>query len=619
MPGLWGFVQRHPGAGPDPEAVSREMLAGVVTRHPATRRVSSGPSWHITSIHFQSTMVWPEDPPPVAGPEVVLDGYLVNRDEVICELSQRDVSADPQWHDEVLAGLLYRTLGAEALPLMVGSYNLCVLEDEGHGCRLISCPAGSRHLYYTVTEEYVAFASETKALLAIPGIQRKANRLALQDYFNFAYLSGDNTLVDGVKLLRGGTTVSVSGAEVESSTYWRFEFRNEQSSATLVDLVDEGARRYDRALERLAARFGSWAVPLSGGLDSRTILAFGSRIRDELPVYHCAWYRREERIARDICQAHGARWHGYDPLSFDYARVLQEGFAISDGNAHCHQYWFLPLAQDMAAKGNADVILDGYLMDVFFGDTFLVLPERSAYSDEDRRDIVNRLWRRCRPRFVKGAFLPEFYEEYEDANRTSIRLQAQGIHDEDLSNWVHRFSFHNRSNRFSVALPNVQRQLVEYAYPGTDPELVDLYLQVPPRLKKGAALARGILTTHAPKAAAVPWAKTGRPLASDKGILDRCFDRLPLRQVGTLAGLAVSGGRLDLSHHGDLNRHFRRNRSFRRAHLDLLYDERTWSRGIIDRSGLDRLVGYVDRGWPVISLLQSLVTVELFHRRFMDG
>jgi hypothetical protein len=119
---------------------------------------------------------------------------------------------------------------------------------------------------------------------------------------------------------------------------------------------------------------------------------------------------------------------------------------------------------------------------VFFGDTFLVLPDRSTYSDADRRSIVNRLWRRCRPRFVRGAFLPEFYQEYEDANRTSIRLQAQGIDDEDISNWVHRFSFHNRSNRFSVALPNVQRHLVEYAFPGTDPELVDLYLQLPPRL-----------------------------------------------------------------------------------------------------------------------------------------
>ena len=619
MPGLWGFVQRHPGRGPDPDAVGRQMLAGVAIRHPATRRTCTGPSWHIASIHFQSPLVWPDDLPSVRGPVVLLDGYIVNRAQVMAELNHRGVATDPRWHDEVLAGLLYRALGNEALPLLVGSYNLCVLDADGRACRLMSCPSGSRHLYYAVTGEYLAFATETKSLLAIPGLPRKVNRLALQDLFNFAYLSGDNTLVEGVKLLPGGTVVSVNGGEVESSRYWSYEFRNERSSVSLDDLVDEGARRLDRALERLAERFGSWAVPLSGGLDSRTILAFGSRIREELPVHHCAWYRREERIARDLCQVHGARWHGYDPLTFDYGRILLEGFAISDGNAHCHQFWFLPLAEQIAADGDAEVVLDGYLLDVFFGDTFLELPDRATYTDEDRRDIVNRLWRRCRPRFVRGAFLPEFYEEYEDANRASIRLQAQGICDEDLSNWVHGFSFRNRSNRFSVAMPNVQRQLVEYAYPGTDPELVDLYLQVPPRLKKGAALARTILTRHAPRAAAVSWAKTGRPLASDKGFLDRSLDRLPLRQLGTLAGLALSGGRVDVSHHGDLNRHLRRNRAFRRAHLDLLYDERTWSRGIIDRRGLDRLVGYIDRGWPVMSLVQSLVTVELFYRRFIDG
>jgi hypothetical protein len=41
--------------------------------------------------------------------------------------------------------------------------------------------------------------------------------------------------------------------------------------------------------------------------------------------------------------------------------------------------------------------------------------------------------------------------------------------------------------------------------------------------------------------------------------------------------------------------------------------------GVIDRDGLRRLTGMIDHGWPVIFLLQALVTVELFHRRFIDN
>jgi len=83
--------------------------------------------------------------------------------------------------------------------------------------------------------------------------------------------------------------------------------------------------------------------------------------------------------------------------------------------------------------------------------------------------------------------------------------------------------------------------------------------------------------------------------------------------------LRATGGKVDLSHRADLNRHFRRHAGFRRALLDVAEDERTFSRGIIDGDGLRRLTGMIDHGWPVIFLLQALVTVELFHRRFIDN
>ncbi|MEC9380726.1 MAG: hypothetical protein VX528_17300, partial [Candidatus Latescibacterota bacterium] len=65
-------------------------------------------------------------------------------------------------------------------------------------------------------------------------------------------------------------------------------------------------------------------------------------------------------------------------------------------------------------------------------------------------------------------------------------------------------------------------------------------------------------------------------------------------------------------------RHFRQHSGFRRAFLDIAEQERTLSRGIIDADGLRRLVSMIDRGWPALFLLQALVTVELFHRRFID-
>jgi len=276
------------------------------------------------------------------------------------------------------------------------------------------------------------------------------------------------------------------------------------------------------------------------------------------------------------------------------------------------------VVRDIVEKKLAGVLFDGYLMDVFFGDTFLVIPQKERYTKEEKLKIINSIWRRCRPIFVEQAFLPEFYREYEEANRASIEGEMIGIDEPHLSNFIQRYSLANRSNRYSVALPNVQRQYVEYAYPGLDYELTDFYLRLPPEYKVGARYYRELLMRHALPFAQVPWVKTGKPLNAERSRFGRAMGRLPLHQLAAIPLLRLSGGRIDLSHRADLNRHFRRNATFRRFFTSILEDERTWSRGIIDRKGVERLIGFIDRGWPVFTLIQSLITVELWYRKFID-
>ena len=151
------------------------------------------------------------------------------------------------------------------------------------------------------------------------------------------------------------------------------------------------------------------------------------------------------------------------------------------------------------------------------------------------------------------------------------------------------------------------------------PDLTDFYLRLPPEFKGGARFYRALLGRMCPEVAQVPWAKTGRPLDQDKPGLSQWLGRIPLHQMANLALMRLSGGRLDYSHRADLNLYFRRSVEFRRFFTQILQDPRTTSRGIIDTAGIEKLIGFVDKGWPVFALLQSLVTVELWYRRHIDG
>jgi asparagine synthetase B (glutamine-hydrolysing) len=547
----------------------------------------------------------------------LLDGYVLDPAALVKRLRKQEIAAERDWGDARLLAALWSLEGATALADVDGDFNLCLMHVDTGAVSLLSSRHGSRHLYYMVTAEFLAFSPYLAGLSTL--VAPVVNRLSLQDMFNFGYIGGDRTMLQDVRLLAGATELVAAHGHCRQHRYWQPRYANDvEQAASFDDLVDEAGAGLQSAVDLYLQRFSRVAIPISGGLDSRTILAFAGQRQEGLPAYHCNWYSGEAEIARQLVVAAGARWHERDPLKFDFADILEEGGRRTEGNTHCHQFWFQPVARELRERGETDILLDGYLMDVFFGDTFLVLPEQRLYGDVERRNIINGLWRRCRPTFVRRAFLPAFYDEYEQANRDSLDEQMACVEEENLSNYIHSFSFANRSNRYSVALPNAQRQYVEYGYPGLHGPLVDLYLRIPPAYKVGAAFSRAMLQRFAPEAARVPWAKTGRPLHHDKTWHDRLVERLSLRQAGSLALLRATGGRWDVSHRADLNRHFRRHEAFRRAHLAVADDDRTFSRGIIDRAGLRRLTDMIDRGWPVFFLLQSLVTVELFHRRIID-
>jgi hypothetical protein len=625
MPGLLGYF-RH--GAPDRAEVERQldrMAAAVRPRHRSHAARWGDARFGVVQYRFErpdtAEAAAAADPgaDEPAAPLTFMDGFLLNAAEVTADLRANGWGGHPVAGEAALVRAAYQRYGAAVAGRLHGSFNVCVYDPQASRLELFNCRHGARHLFCRSTPRYFAFAYEAKALVALDDIRPAVDELAVFDMFNFGYLGGTRTLFAGIELLDHATVATVRPDRVERRRYWDYCYQNTGPGPTEEDLVTEGAALLRQAVGRYAARFRHLGVPLSGGLDSRTILGFAAEQRQSLPVFHCSWYDLEARLARQLCQAAGGCWHEYDPSAFDLAEATAEGADLSDGNVHAHQFWFLPVVRQVQQEGWAELLLDGYLMDVFLGDTFLVLPHRSHYTAEQCRGLVNAIWRRGRPGFVHAAFTARFAGAYEDANRHSIDACLATIDEEHISNIIQRFSLANRSNRYSVALPNVHRQFVEYGYPGLDYEVTDFYLRLPPAVKDGARFYRRLICQALPASAAVPWVKTGKPLSADKGWISRRLGRLPARQLASMLLLRATGGRVDCSYRGDLNRRFRRDPAYRSWLTGLLRDPRTSSRGYIERAGVERLIGFVDRGWPVLSLVQSLVTVELWQRRFVDA
>ena len=149
---------------------------------------------------------------------------------------------------------------------------------------------GIKPLYYAVLgERQLVFASELKALLVHPGVSRRINPQAIEDYFTFGYVPDPKTIYDGiVKLPPGHTFVCQRGGNPgRLSRYWTLEPIDRYESGEDSDLAEELTARLEDAVRlRMIADVPLGAF-LSGGVDSSAVVAAMAGLSD-VPVNTCS-------------------------------------------------------------------------------------------------------------------------------------------------------------------------------------------------------------------------------------------------------------------------------------------------------------------------------------------
>jgi asparagine synthase (glutamine-hydrolysing) len=133
---------------------------------------------------------------------------------------------------------------------------------------------GVKPLYYHNGGSFVAFASEVKALLALPAVPRRLCLPALNEYFTFQNIFTDRTLFDGVKLLPPGHLMELSPSAPAAARAMPFCDLLPSDNPLEID-ADEAATEVHRlfvaAVERQLVSDVPVGTYLSGGLDSGSI------------------------------------------------------------------------------------------------------------------------------------------------------------------------------------------------------------------------------------------------------------------------------------------------------------------------------------------------------------
>ena len=169
----------------------------------------------------------------------------------------------------------------ESLPQHIdGMFAVAVWDTRRRTGLLARDRMGKKPLYYWQSGAVLYFASELKAILAIPGFARRLNLEALHHFLGYKHVPSPMTIFEGVRIVPPAHQIVYRIEEQPSVTrYWSLSFGDGDGEVgDERDLADELLARMRRAVRRRLMSDVPVGFFLSGGIDSSLTTALATEV-----------------------------------------------------------------------------------------------------------------------------------------------------------------------------------------------------------------------------------------------------------------------------------------------------------------------------------------------------
>jgi asparagine synthase (glutamine-hydrolysing) len=210
---------------------------------------------------------------------VVFNGEIYNYVALRDQLRRRGCHFATNCDTEVVLRL-FEVEGIDGFRQLEGMFGVAVWDRSEKRLTVARDWLGQKSVYWTRCQFGWAFASEIKALLVLPGVQRRMDLTALSHYMSMRYLPGEHTFFDGIYKLPAAHALEVTRSDVRPTRLWKpkYEPKSAGDEAALLDELDS-------LLGKVVGEHLMSDVPLgaflSGGIDSSLMVAYAARAAKE--------------------------------------------------------------------------------------------------------------------------------------------------------------------------------------------------------------------------------------------------------------------------------------------------------------------------------------------------
>jgi len=204
---------------------------------------------------------------------LVFNGEIYNHQNLRQELAHAGHRFRSSSDTEVILHL-YEEHGAALLSYLDGIFSFVIYDESNRRVFGARDRLGVKPLYYALSSRRFAFASEPKALLAMPDVGRDPRVEEVPSYLTYCCVPGPHTLFRDIEKLEPATLFELTAEGMfTKKRYWLPGHRIVGEPMEPVDLENDLARSLSRAVAKRTVCDVELGTTLSGGVDSSIVVA----------------------------------------------------------------------------------------------------------------------------------------------------------------------------------------------------------------------------------------------------------------------------------------------------------------------------------------------------------
>lgn len=224
---------------------------------------------------------------------LVCNGEIYNYQSLRQELEYKGHVFKSRTDIEVILHL-YEEHGDDCVRHLVGMFAFGLWDVNTRRLLLARDRIGEKPLYYTRCGKLFCFASEIKALLQVPGVERRLDDEAVTCLLIYQSTPAPVTFLKDIRLLPPASTLIWQNNQIQLRRYWHIDFSAQKRKWKWNDAIQRYEELLKQSIKSCCLADVPVGVMLSGGIDSSTIAIHASLNRKDILTF-CVGYEGDGR------------------------------------------------------------------------------------------------------------------------------------------------------------------------------------------------------------------------------------------------------------------------------------------------------------------------------------